>query len=67
MTGRLCGKVRWFTRRAARRARRRLPAEHLRPYWCAGCRGWHLGHLPAAVLTGAFAADEWYDPRRRAS
>lgn len=23
-----------------------------RAYYCAGCDGWHLGHLPAAVIAG---------------
>ncbi len=53
-------KIRWFTRRQAKRARRHLPSEHLRPYWCPAHLAWHLGHLPRVVLLGQLAADQVY-------
>jgi hypothetical protein len=55
-----CTKVRWFSRRSAQRARRFTPAEHQRAYWCPGCHGWHLGHLPQAVMLGRLSAREVY-------
>jgi hypothetical protein len=30
------------TRSAETKKRRRKDAEHLRPYYCRGCQGWHL-------------------------
>lgn len=58
-----CGKVAHPTRRVARRVAALYPTEHLRPYRCAHCHWWHLGHLPPAVVRGIATADEIYHPR----
>jgi hypothetical protein len=38
----------------------RKSGHHLRPYECAGCGYWHVGHLPARVIAGRIAATEYY-------
>lgn len=45
-------RLRWFSRRAARQARRRWPGQHLRATYCPVHRAWHLLTLPTAVLHG---------------
>lgn len=55
-----CGKVAYLTRRDAARARRRFSARSIRPYKCASCGLWHLGHLPQAAVYGLAAANDVY-------
>jgi hypothetical protein len=56
-----CKKARYFTRRAARKARRHLYVGHVQAYWCrGGCNAWHLGHVPPAVLYGFKSKAEVY-------
>lgn len=56
-----CGRVRYFSRRAARQARRHLYVGHLQAYRCTrGCHAWHLGHLPLVVLHGLRSKAEVY-------
>jgi hypothetical protein len=33
---------------------------HLRPYECADCGYWHVGHLPARVIAGLITSTEHY-------
>lgn len=61
-----CGKVRFDSRSGAKSAIRRMRgrgqaaakhgAGHLNAYPCG--EFWHIGHLPAPVLTGDLARDE---------
>lgn len=55
-----CAKVRYVNRSAARRARQQIGDRGLRPYRCADCGGWHLGHLPSVVRRGLKSRDEIY-------
>lgn len=55
-----CRKVRYFTQRDARRARRRLYCGHMQAYWHPACCAWHLGHLPRVVLRGLRSRAEVY-------
>lgn len=59
-----CGKVAYHSRKDARRAARRYPADHLRAYPCPTCDRFHIGHLSKAIRKGDFTAREIY---RRAS
>lgn len=57
----MCSKVSWSTRRAARRAGRRMPADgHLAAYWCRKHQAWHIGHLAPAVIHGLRSRAEVY-------
>lgn len=50
-----CGKIPYESRRAAKQARARqsgVGIDRLRPYFCEGCDGWHLGHLSRLVIGG---------------
>jgi hypothetical protein len=52
------GKVRFFSRREARHARRLMHVSrrvHLQAYLCAHCACWHLGSVPRSVLRGLIA------------
>jgi hypothetical protein len=56
-----CRKIRYYSRRDARRARRHLYSGHMQAYRCRkGCNAWHLGHLPLAVLRGFKSKAEVY-------
>jgi hypothetical protein len=56
-----CRKIRYFSRRAARQARRHIYAGHMQAYWCTrGCNAWHLGHLAPAILHGLRSKQEVY-------
>jgi hypothetical protein len=56
-----CRKIRYYSRRDARRARRHLYSGHLQAYRCKACGGaWHLGHLPAVVLHGLRSKQQVY-------
>lgn len=59
---RACEKIRYGSKRAAKRARRRISDLGLRPYRCLSCDGapWHLGHLPARILQGEVSRAEVY-------
>lgn len=47
------GKVRFFTRRDARKARALMhPRKHLQAYICDQCGYFHLGTVPSIVLRG---------------
>jgi hypothetical protein len=58
----MCTKVLYFSRREARRARRRVPHDggHLSPYWCWRHQAWHLGNLAPAVIRGFRSRAEVY-------
>jgi hypothetical protein len=47
-------RMRWWTRRAARHARKALHhrGSHNRAERCPNCGGWHLNQLPKAVIRG---------------
>lgn len=46
-----CGKIRYSTRRDARKAARdQFPGDHLTAYLCGDW--WHFGHIPKRVLHG---------------
>lgn len=59
-----CGKYRYFTRKAAKRAMRRLYPDRnnhgrLNAYECRiETNVWHLGHLPEAVKRGDVGRDQ---------
>jgi hypothetical protein len=59
-----CGKLRYLTRRHAKRIARRINARRggrLNAYRCGDF--WHIGHLPTAVRHGDIARDD-IDSRR---
>lgn len=57
----MCRKISYYSRREARRARRRFPSGgHLNIYWCAQHRALHLGHLPPIVIRGLRSKAEVY-------
>lgn len=49
-----CGKIRYFTRKLARRAARRIPGPRLRAYRCGSF--WHLTSISARRIA-------WYRSR----
>jgi hypothetical protein len=55
-----CRKIRYYTRREARRARRQMHCGHVQAYWHPACRSWHLGRLPLEVLRGLVSRAEVY-------
>lgn len=55
-----CVKIRYFSRRSARQARRSLYHGHMQAYFCTACHAWHLGHLPLIVLRGYKSKAEVY-------
>lgn len=62
-----CGKIRYLTRAHAKKTARRLRGPrrgHLNAYKCGAF--YHLGHLPADVVSGDRARDEIV-PKGRAS
>lgn len=61
-----CGKRGYSTRKAARRAARRLFPEHrMSAYQCHdGGTSWHFGHQPAALKRGAIDRKTWQASKR---
>lgn len=61
-----CGKYRFVSRSAAKRARRRMSNPHgLNAYECPTEPGWwHLGHLPAAVVRGERGRSDLTAPKQ---
>lgn len=64
-----CGKVRYLTRRSAKLARRRqvtnarARGSHLAVYQCkVHDQFWHLGTLPAPVVSGDISRDDIRPP-----
>lgn len=57
-----CRKRGFYERAAAARAASlaRRDGDHMRPYRCAECRMWHIGHLPKPVRRGQVAAADVY-------
>lgn len=58
------GKVRFASRKAARKARaamqgRGMGQGHLQAYKCEWCSWFHLGHMPAAVAAGEVDKSDW--------
>lgn len=54
----LCGKLRFRTRKAAKRALRRLQtSDSMSAYPCGDY--WHIGHTPWAVRRGVVSRHEW--------
>jgi hypothetical protein len=51
-----CGKVRYLTRRGARKVARRRSMRTVSAYRCGDF--WHLGHLPDRVRTGQDSRDQ---------
>lgn len=46
-----CGKRSFTTRKAAKKAARRIgDGDHMSAYRCGGY--WHIGHLPTAIIRG---------------
>lgn len=61
------GKLAHVTRRGAKAMATSLhkaTGDHLRPYLCAECHQWHIGHLPGQVLRGRKTASDFYRHRR---
>jgi hypothetical protein len=57
-----CGKRLYTSRKLAKQAADRRPAERLREYRCPVQPGFfHIGHLPQRVRTGDVTAAEHYD------
>ena len=56
------GKRAHLTRRSAKAHARGMRGygEHLRPYECAVCGYWHVGHLPVRVIAGLITSSEHY-------
>lgn len=53
------GKRTWRSRRDAKKVAKRVnPGEHMSAFRCAGCDGWHLGHLPRGVAKGIYDRDD---------
>ena len=62
-----CGKLHYPSRKAARKAaRRKHPGERLSAYQACGGYGWHIGHLPGAVVHGVFDRDQFRTMRGQA-
>lgn len=60
------GKIGYLARADAERATTDMrDGQKLRPYPCADCERWHIGHKPKAVIRGEVTADEWYSARGR--
>lgn len=58
------GKVRYWSRKDARAALRRLKGAgraegHLQPYICDYCGHFHLGHIPPEVSRGEIEKHTW--------
>ncbi len=54
-----CGKVRYVTRKDAKKERRRFRGSGLNVYPCPANRDFfHLGHLPSAVVHGLIGRDQ---------
>lgn len=53
-----CGKRSYIDRRTAKRVAKRHQG-HLNTYECDS-GGWHIGHLPRAVMQGKVAAGQYY-------
>jgi hypothetical protein len=64
-----CGKVRYGTKREAKRRIRRFLGRkgRLNAYRCPTGLAWHIGHLPRPVTTGEISRDEILPTRRRSS
>lgn len=64
------GKQQFVSKRGAKMMRRVLRGESLAVYECQFCEYWHLGHLPAAIISGELGRDIYrnhatiYDYRR---
>lgn len=57
------GKRGYGTRRAAKEvvvALNNGARGGMRPYRCAACRVWHVGHLPGVVRSGEVSAADYY-------
>jgi hypothetical protein len=54
------GKRSHADRHSAKAHARSLRGQHLREYFCDVCGGWHVGHLPRAVLQGMMSAADYY-------
>lgn len=59
-----CEKFVYLARGDARKAARLSPKEKLRPSWCEACNGFHLAHVPPAVIRGETTETEYYDRAR---
>jgi hypothetical protein len=61
-----CGKYRFMSRAAAKKARRRMGNPGgMNAYECPTDTGWwHLGHLPGAVRRGDVGRDDLTPPGR---
>ncbi len=53
-----CGKLRWTSRRDAKRIASQIPARagRLHPYRCGDY--WHLGHPPSLLVRGVITRDQ---------
>lgn len=58
-----CGKLRYLTRKGAKKAARMMGAVSMSPYRCGDF--WHNGHLPGAVKTGRLTRDDLGPTRPR--
>jgi hypothetical protein len=47
-----CGKRTFATRKKAQKTAKQIPGRGLHAYKCPTNEGWHLGHLPDAVVRG---------------
>jgi len=47
----VCGKQSFTSKALAKRMAKRVDAT-MRVYFCESSKGWHMGHLPRAVLRG---------------
>jgi hypothetical protein len=59
VTGKRGYEVRRDAKKVASAMRRQ--GHHVRPYPCADCDLFHVGHLPRVVLEGEVSATEHYD------
>jgi hypothetical protein len=51
-----CGKQTYLSRKEAKRVAKTVhPGEDLNAYRCPHGEGWHIGHLPKAVVNGDFS------------
>lgn len=48
-----CGKRTFASRGAARKTAKQIPGRRMNAYPCPHAPGWHLGHLPTAVVRGS--------------
>jgi len=56
---RLCAKTSYPSRSVAKSRARTIPGENIHSYPCPHGNGYHIGHIPAKVKSGAISPDDY--------